>query len=93
MLIRLPAVESSTYVSRSQGQEVLPHNLICPLFLQSLIMASGDAVELDIVCFRSIYSCCVFEQSYVYVHIISDPRILFYTEGQVKSSFLKHKQT
>ena len=46
-----------------QGEELLPHNLICPLFLQSLIVASGDApVELGIL--HSIYSCCVFEQFY-----------------------------
>ena len=40
-------------------------SLIFPLFLQSLIVTFGDtAVELDILCIPSTYSCCVFEQFY-----------------------------
>ena len=57
--------EFQVLISFSQGQEVQPHNLMCPLFLQSLIAAFRDAaVELDILCIHSIDSSCVFEQVY-----------------------------
>ena len=49
-------------VGRSKGQEVLPHNVGCPLFLQSLVVTSGDVVvKLDIFCIHSVYTCDVFE--------------------------------
>ena len=41
-------------VGRSKVREILPHNLVCPLFLRLLVLTSSDVVvELDI-CLRCV---------------------------------------